>query len=520
MEAALGLAERAGRAPPPLRLVRLGGEPEGPLPFGAVLRRGSSVGGAPVLFCDPPEGVLAPTTRVEPVPSVSVKVEREGQVVVVAVRPGLATGSEEDVLVYPAKVWDEVESKYIEPIASGRPPVNPGVLFVGPPGTGKSTLIEILARGYGLVPRYIDATVVSSYTGETERRVAAELDAAERAQPSIIVMDECEWLLEARRHSALSGHAAALSGAVSILLRRMQEWKNRGVVALIAAATNEPPSNLDPAFRRPGRFGNPILVPLPDAEAVAAYLKRRGVPPAKAEELARMAVNAGASMAAVAEMVEMMRKGREPRLEPKREKGYRRLAPPPVSRALGARKSLEEIFGRAVPPELLRSPGARTEVVGDLAEAAALPLLAYYAYELGKPVIEVWGTEAPPQVEEAVGTAELGNATIFVRSDYLSDAVISQIHLISSAPVVLFGRRRRLPAAVDVTAEAVVRVGDRFGDLLRLLCAYYDVRFEEAQVARALALPDQRRAVLLSLLPHFSGSALEKALEYAQRRAY
>jgi len=499
--------------PRPARLVRLGAEPLGPLPLYEPVRRGGRVAGAPVLFVDPPEGgVLAPTTAVEVTDAVEVEVEERGEAVVVRVRPGLASGSREDVFVYPARVWEEVRVKFVEPLSEGRPPMSPGVVFTGPPGTGKSTMLEILARGYGLVPSTLDPSVAGMYVGETERRLSALLEEAEAREPSIILMDECEWLLEARKQAALSGHAAALSGAVSIMLRKMQEWKNRGRLVLVAAATNKRTSDLDQAFLRPGRFV-PVEIPLPDAKLMRAYFEERGLDPREAERLARMAVNAGASMAEAAEAVELIRRGARPRFKARREKGYRRLAPPPHEEALGGRgEPPQQLLGRVVPPEFLKAKGARVEVVGPLAEAAALPLLAFYAAELGRPIVEVWA-ERWEQLDEAVAAAEQSDAVVFARSDYISDALLWQLHLTTACPLFLFGRSPRLPASLRVSDERVVRVDDRFETVLRLLCAYYGVE-PDGGVARAAPLSADLRRQLLQALPAFSGSALSKAVAF------
>jgi len=497
----------------PARLIRLDRPPLAPLPLFQPVKRGSRVNGSTVLYIDPPEGgIIASTTAVEVMDSVKVEAEKAGDVVVVTCEPGLASGRERDVFVYPAKVWDEVEAKYIEPLASGKPPVNPGVLFVGPPGTGKSTMIELLARGYGLVPAYLDPNVMGVFLGETEQRVRAVLDEAETKQPSVIVMDEAEWLLEARKQAALSGHAAALSGAVSILLRRMQVWKNKGELILIAAATNKRLPDLDAAFTRPGRFG-PIEIPLPDVKALRTYFEKQGLQASEAEKLARMAVNAGASMAEAAEAVEMMRKGRKPSFKPRREKGYRRLAPPPHEEALSTGEKPSRLF-ESVPSEFFSAKGARVEVVGSLSEVAALPLLAFYASELGRPIVEVWA-ERWEQLDEAVSAAEQSDAVVFARSDYLSDQLLWQLHLTTTCPIFLFGRQARLPAAVRVSEERVVRL-DRFESVLRLLCAFYSV--EPDAVGQAMALSNDARRQLLANLPAFSGSKLKRAVAYVSGR--
>lgn len=103
------------------------------------------------------------------------------------------------------------------------------------------------------------ATLASKYHGESELMLSLLFKQARKNKPSIIFMDEIDWLC-----SVTSGaHSEAISNMKSELLTQMDgaNVNNKGV--LVVAATNKP-ANLDQSFRR--RFEARIYVPLPTLE--------------------------------------------------------------------------------------------------------------------------------------------------------------------------------------------------------------------------------------------------------------
>ena len=488
----------------PLRLIRVDRDPDVPLPLFSTLKTGDTIGSARILFAKPPQGMLVPSTVVEVAEAVRMKVERLSRNTVITVEK---SRGEKEIYVYPTSLWEQVEAKYIEPLSRGEPPVNPGVLFTGPPGTGKSTMINLLSMSYGLVTHVVDPSLLRPYIGETERNIVNVFKGARGSEPSIIVMDECEWLLQARKRAELSGMAASLSSVVTLLLVEMQKWKNEGALVLVAAATNVPESELDPAFLRAGRFGKPLFVPPPDLEAAYEFLVRKGVPEADAAKLARQAVNAGLSMADIAEVIEMYKRGKPLRLEERKQRGYRRLVPPP----LPPNVKLKEKLAKQLPPNLLLAPRARVEVTGRFAETVALPIVAYYLLELGKPFIEFSDERYE---NEAYNTAEVSGAVLLVRSDYITDLCLAHAYLVCPTPMILFGTRRRLQSSFwieDIKVLAALR--NDFRLLFQLIARFYGV--DDKGVEEALKLSDDLKAKLLQLLPHFSGSIDEAAVYMA-----
>ena len=497
----------------PCRLVRLAGTPTEPLR--GVIARGARFGGATVLLTVPSPCFFSASTVVEEVTSVKVELERYGGVAVFVVRPSIVSGREEDYLVYPAKLVEEVEAKYMERLASGKPPVNPGVLFYGAPGTGKSTLAELLGHAHGLVQQRLDSSILSEYMGKTEERIRKLLVEAETT-PSLVFMDECEWLLAARRkeRQELSGYMVSLSPAVSLLLQKMQEWKNRGVHSLIAATTNVQPSDLDQAFLRPGRFGKPIYIPIPDYESLKVYFELHGL--RNAEELARQGANAGISMAKASEIVELVKAGKPVRIEPERQRGYARLVPPFVEGSY-RRDSLQQFYEdmeRALPRPLFNSPYTRVIVSGRFSENVAPPLISYYLAHIGKPTILLW-SDSHGDVDEALSSAEYG-AVLLVRAHHIDH---TYIHLNANVPVVFFANRPLdLPGAKDVSSEWLVKETIRAKETaLRLLCDFYEVKYTEDDVRSFLSMPEARRDAALLSLHLFARSDLKSLLSYAAR---
>uniref|UniRef100_A0A0C3TVB8 AAA+ ATPase domain-containing protein n=1 Tax=Guillardia theta (strain CCMP2712) TaxID=905079 RepID=A0A0C3TVB8_GUITC len=148
-----------------------------------------------------------------------------------------------------------------------------GVLFHGPPGTGKTMMARALANSCSQGSQKISffmrkgADCLSKYHGEAERQLRLLFAEAARLQPSIIFFDEIDGLAPVRSSRQDQIH----SSIVSTLLALMDGLDKRGMVVLIGA-TNRPDA-VDPALRRPGRFDREFYFPLPDAAARAKILE-------------------------------------------------------------------------------------------------------------------------------------------------------------------------------------------------------------------------------------------------------
>ena len=147
-----------------------------------------------------------------------------------------------------------------------------GVLFVGPPGAGKSNMAKYMAYSLQYNKNKYDPdadhkvgfiSVVAPELNTPEKVKKLFLEAGE-FDDCIIFIDEIDAVAKERDHNFFAP-------AMYRLMTEMDGFdSNTGI--LVVAATNAPES-LDPAMRRPGRFDREIEISYPEMEDRKALLK-------------------------------------------------------------------------------------------------------------------------------------------------------------------------------------------------------------------------------------------------------
>jgi len=141
-----------------------------------------------------------------------------------------------------------------------------GILMHGPPGCGKTYLIECTGGEFGVPIISLDpADVMNKYVGESSKAIKETYKCANFLAPAIVFLDEIERLL-------FSGDSSGVNAQVTSQL--MQQLS--GVIGLSTTSENSPiitiaasnhPWKIDPALIRRGRLGKIVYVPPPDKKA-------------------------------------------------------------------------------------------------------------------------------------------------------------------------------------------------------------------------------------------------------------
>ncbi|MFB6091671.1 MAG: ATP-binding protein [Haloquadratum sp.] len=141
------------------------------------------------------------------------------------------------------------------------------ILFVGPPGTGKTTVSRALAHELGLPFVEVKLSMITSqYLGETAKNVEKTFEVAKRLSPCILFIDEFDSVAKTRR----SDEHAALKRAVNTLLKSIDDISLIRDEVILIGATNHP-DQLDSAAWR--RFDEIVNFPKPDREMRADILR-------------------------------------------------------------------------------------------------------------------------------------------------------------------------------------------------------------------------------------------------------
>ncbi|MGF9800963.1 AAA family ATPase [Brevibacillus agri] len=172
-------------------------------------------------------------------------------------------------------VKNAIQMKIVKPFVSPglferfRKKVGGGILLYGPPGCGKTfiakaTAGECRAR---FIPIHV-SDILDPYIGVSEQNLREVFASARATKPSVLFLDEMDAIGYNRSRSSTD----TMRAVIDTLLTEIEGIETNTDKMLIIGATNMP-WDVDPAFKRPGRFDKMIFVSPPDEEARATIFR-------------------------------------------------------------------------------------------------------------------------------------------------------------------------------------------------------------------------------------------------------
>jgi transitional endoplasmic reticulum ATPase len=172
-------------------------------------------------------------------------------------------------------VKKEIELKIIQPLlhpelykAYGKK-IGGGILLYGPPGCGKTFIAKATAGQVNA--KFINVSlndILDMWIGNSEKNLHEIFELARTNTPCVLFIDEIDALGASRSDMKQSSGRHLINQ----FLQELDGINSTNEGVLVLGATNTP-WNLDPAFRRPGRFDRIVFVPPPDITTRASILR-------------------------------------------------------------------------------------------------------------------------------------------------------------------------------------------------------------------------------------------------------
>ena len=141
------------------------------------------------------------------------------------------------------------------------------LLFVGPPGTGKTSLALAMSHSMHMPVLEVRLSMITSqYLGETSKNIDKIFELAKKLSPSILFIDEFDFVAKSR----VTDDHGAMKRAVNALLKNIDRISLVKNGVLLIGATNHP-QLLDEAVWR--RFDEVVEFSLPNEEMRREIIK-------------------------------------------------------------------------------------------------------------------------------------------------------------------------------------------------------------------------------------------------------